>query len=147
MPTERIVLACSLVALALTTCRREEASLPPAPPVQSQPSVQTGTATTVQSQAVPPSPRSSSAEVFIQVVAGESLVIGHGLPLTDAVSNLQTKRVKALLEAGADANVREENATSWPPIAFAMKGEAPSDQPYDPNAQRDTLELPPRARC
>ena len=48
-------------------------------------------------------------------------LIGHLLTLTDAISNLQLNRVKTLLESGADPNVREENATSWPPLALAMR--------------------------
>jgi hypothetical protein len=51
-------------------------------------------------------------------------LVGHLLPLTDAVSNFQSTRVKALLDGGADPNVREENATSWPPLALAMRGRA-----------------------
>jgi hypothetical protein len=79
----------------------------------------------------------------VQVVAGEALIIGHVLPLTDAISELQTNRVKTLLEAGADPNVREENATSWPPLAFAMRGMAmtyeTSEDEY--NARRKIMEL------
>ena len=55
-------------------------------------------------------------------MAGEALIIGHVLPLTDAISDLQTNRVKALLEGGADPNVREEDATSWPPLALRDAG-------------------------
>ena len=68
----------------------------------------------------------SSPRVLTQVVAipdGEYLV-GHRLPLTAAVSNLHPSRVKALLEGGADPNVREDDGTSWPPLALAMRGRA-----------------------
>jgi hypothetical protein len=51
-------------------------------------------------------------------------IVGYRVPLTAAVSDLLPKRVEALLESGADANVREEDATSWPPLALAMKGRA-----------------------
>jgi hypothetical protein len=51
--------------------------------------------------------------------------------------------VKALLEVGADPNVREEKATSWPPLALAMRGETISTQAsiagYDP--QREVMQL------
>jgi hypothetical protein len=73
-------------------------------------------------------------------VAGEPLLIGHVLPLTEAISELQANRVKALLEAGADPNVREEDATSWPPLAFAMRGKAMTYETSEHEYQ-DRLEM------
>ena len=44
-------------------------------------------------------------------------------PLTDAISDVQPGRVRSLLEAGADPNLREgDDATWWPPLALAMRG-------------------------
>jgi hypothetical protein len=93
------------------------------------------------SQAVTPS--SGSSATFVQIVAGEALILGHVVPLTDAISDLQINRVKMLLEAGADPNVREENATSWPPLAFAMRGSASTEgmSESDHNAMREIMNL------
>ena len=89
-----------------------------------------------------PSPSGSPA-VFVQVVAGEPIFIGHVVPLTDAISDLQPSRVRALLASGADPNVREEDATSWPPLAFAMRGMAmtyeTSEAEY--NTRREIMNL------
>ena len=135
-----MVLACLFLTLASAACGRE-ASLPPAPQVP--PPAPVESRASVQSEAVAPSPQTSSTLTFVQIVVGEALIIGHVLPLTDAISDLQTNRVKALLEGGADPNVREEDATSWPPLAFAMRGMAKtyetSEDEY--NARREMMEL------
>ena len=129
--TQRAVLACSLLAFAVVGCGREP--LPPPPPaIASQP--------TVQREAVQPS-SPTPPPLFVQAVAGEPILIGHVLPLTDAISNLQTSRVKVLLEGGADPNVREEDATSWPPLALAMRGEAISTSEPEYNARREMMGL------
>ena len=100
---------------------------------------------TVQRESVPASPPGappavprarpgSLPSVFVQVLTPPGpLFIGSVVPLTAALSDLQPKRVKALLEGGADPNVREEDATSWPPLAFAIRGSSgfePSEAEY-----------------
>src|SRR5262245_48259071 len=132
MRLHRTDLVCSLLTLALVGCGPDSRQTPPAPP-SFQPA---------QRKASPPGPTGDPREVYIQVV-GTPLIIGHVLPLTDAVSNLQTKRVKELLDAGADPNVREENASSWPPLAFAMKGSTTNEGVSEPdyNAMREIMNL------
>ena len=111
MWTRRAALAASLLTLvSLAGCRRE----------------------------TPPSRETAPPQAFVQVVAGEPLVIGYVTPLTTAISNVKLSQVKVLLEAGADPNVREEDATSWPPLAFAMRGGI-SEPDYD--RRQEMLEL------
>jgi hypothetical protein len=76
------------------------------------------------------------------VVPPGPYIVGYRFPLTAAVSDLRTNRVKALLEAGADPNVREEDGTSWPPLALAMKGRGlyeTSEREF--NARPEIMEL------
>lgn len=108
----RPVLGCSLVALSLAGCG--------AGPSQSQSA-------------------DSAPAIFIQKVQGPPILIGHVLPLTDAISNQQPNRVKTLLEGGADPDVREEDATSWPPLGFALKGRAGYESEF--HARWEIMEL------
>ena len=107
--------ACLLAALALAGCTRQA----------SQPSLS--------------DPPPHVYTQVIEVPRGGHYVIGHRFPLTDAVSTLQSSRVKALLEGGADPNVREENASSWPPLALAMRGHDTSEM--GATARREIMSL------
>ena len=64
-------------------------------------------------------------------------------PLTEPIRQLQPGRVRALLESGADPNVREgTGAAWWPPLALAMRGNGFSHvNEDDARAQREIVDL------
>jgi hypothetical protein len=76
-----------------------------------------------------------------RIVVGET--VPDTSPLTHPISELEPLRVKALLEAGADANLREEaTVTSWPPLALAMRGRDLGEvNEVDDRAQREITDL------
>ena len=131
MRTRSGIAECLLLALALAGCRTEVSQ----PPVQSR--------VVTQRDAAPSPPPGSSTNYFVQVIPDQVHIVGYGLPLTAAVSDLQPNRVWTLLEGGADPNVREEDGTSWPPLALAMKGRAMTHETYEDeyNARRDIMAL------
>lgn len=122
MRNRRRVLASSFLALALAGCGRAES--PHAAGTRQQPRV------------LPSSP-----------VRVDRIVFGDDLPrrspLTDPIYELKPSLVKSLLEAGADPNVREgDEATSWPPLALAMRGTGSLIASEDEDkAQREMVKL------
>src|SRR5687767_11468827 len=101
MRPHRRVLASTCVLLALAGCGSESTSTP---------------ASFGQRLPIPEGPPPGRTE---RVIIEE---VPRRYPLTDAIGDLEPGRVKFLLDAGADANAREsDDATSWPPLALAMR--------------------------
>jgi uncharacterized protein len=93
------LLGAASVALALVGCQRSESATPIARGSQTAPPLAGG-----------------PAHVTITMGPNRS-------PLTGPIGELQIDRVKALLEAGADPNLREApDAKTWPPLALALRG-------------------------
>ena len=110
MRSRRTMPACVYLALVITGCDGSSRN--------SSPAVQTESAGRLVSSA----PRASDLTQYVVTSSGVPLVVGAVVPLTAALSNGQLQRVRTLLEEGADPNVREERPTSWPPLAFARRG-------------------------
>ena len=117
------VLASSCLALASVGCGRSESTSTPASFRQR-----------------PPSSAASPVGRTERVVPVE---VPNRSPLTGPISELAPERVKLLLEAGADPNLRETDApTAWPPLALAMRGRGGAVTYADEyKAQREMVDL------
>jgi hypothetical protein len=103
-------IARSCFTIALAGCGASS----PLPPATSQPAPDTD----IKPGASSIAPPASGVPYAIRVE-----LLPNRSPLTDVISEQQTDRLKALLDGGADPNLREgDDATSWPALASAMKG-------------------------